>query len=160
MARQTRYLRRISMLIWIIFVGFLVTELPICSTPGVWAAPSPAPSTAKAKGDSERGKKIFNGKGFCYQCHGIDGYISRRPQMAPEMAQMLDRLKPKPADFRNPASLKSKDDKDRFTAIKEGHPGTAMFPKPFLSDEEIADVLVYLAELRAEAGFQSKSKAS
>lgn len=160
MARQNGYLKRISMLIWIIFIGYLVSAPPIRSTSGVWAAPSPAPSTAKVKGDSERGKKIFNGKGFCYQCHGIDGYIDRRPHMAPEMTQMLDRLNPKPADFRNPASLKSKDDKDRFTAIREGHPGTVMFPKSFLSDEEIADVLVYLAELRAEAGPPRKSKGS
>jgi len=160
MARQNGCLKRASIPIWIIYMGFLLTGPPISSDLGVWAAPSPAPSAAKAKGASDRGKKIFNGKGFCYQCHGIDGYISRRPKMAPEMAQMLDRLNPKPADFRNPASLKSKDDTDRFIAIKEGHPGTAMFPKPFLSDKEIADVLVYLAELRAEASSPSKSKGS
>jgi hypothetical protein len=40
MVRQNGYLKRISMLIWIIFIGYLVTEPPIRSTPGVWAAPS------------------------------------------------------------------------------------------------------------------------
>ena len=158
MSRQTGYLQRASIPIWIIYMSFLLTGPPISSDLGVWAAPSPAPSAAKAKGDSERGKKIFNGKGFCYQCHGIDGYIGRRPQMAPEMAQMLNRLNPKPADFRNPSSLKSNNDKERFAAIKEGHSGTAMFPKSFLSDEEIADILAYLGELRAEANPPSKRK--
>ncbi len=160
MARQSWYLKKISILMWIIFMGFHLTEPPIGSNLGVWAAPSSSPPTAKAKGDSERGKKIFNGKGFCYQCHGIDGYIGRRPKMTPEMARTLDRLNPKPADFRNPSSLKSHNDEERTSAIKEGHPGTAMFPKSFLSDEEIADILVYLAELRAEAGPPSKSKGS
>ena len=80
--------------------------------------------------------------------------------MTPEMARMLDRLNPKPADFRNPSSLKSHNDEERFSAIKEGHPGTAMFPKSFLSDEEIADILLYLAELRGEAGPPNKSKGS
>jgi len=33
-----------------------------------------------------------------------------------------------------------------------------MFPKSFLSDEEIADILAYLGELRAEANPPSKRK--
>ena len=95
------------------------------------AASSPSQPRPKVEGNSEEGRKIYNGKGFCYQCHGYDGYIDRLPQMEPDMRRMLDELDPKPADFRNPATLQSKDDQERFDTIRKGHSGTNMFPKKF-----------------------------
>ena len=84
--------------------------------------------SSKVKGDRDRGRAIFNGKGFCFQCHGQDGDIDRRPVMDPEIARVIEQLNPKPSDLRNPATLKSKNDAERFTTIREGHRGTAMFP--------------------------------
>jgi mono/diheme cytochrome c family protein len=106
--------------------------------------------TSQGKGNSEEGRQIYNGKGFCYQCHGYDGYTDRLPQMSPGMRDMVGKMNPKPADFRNPATLKSKDDQDRFETIKNGHRGTSMFPHQYLRDAEINDILAYLSILRSE----------
>ena len=84
--------------------------------------------SSKVKGDRERERAILKGKGFFFQCHGQDGDIDRRPVMDPEIARVIEQLNPKIADLRNPATLKSKNDAERFTTIREGHRGTAMFP--------------------------------
>jgi mono/diheme cytochrome c family protein len=109
----------------------------------VQAAPPPAPA-----GEAEEGKRIFNGIGGCYTCHGYDGDLARRPQFSAKLAEELGRLDPQPSDLRNPAGLKSEDDAQRLQTIKFGHPGTAMFPKKFLTDGEMANLLAYLATLR------------
>ena len=105
-------------------------------------APPPA-------GDAARGKTIFHGKGGCAYCHGTDGDIGRRPRKSDAHTQVIAQLDPQPADLRNAAALKSKDDAQRFASIKFGHPGTAMFPRETqLLDSDIADLLAYLAILR------------
>jgi cytochrome c553 len=128
----------------------------IFASPSVWAASSPSQPTPKIEGNSEEGRKIYNGKGFCYECHGYDGYIDRQPQMEPELRRLLEELDPKPADFRNPATLQSKNDQERFDTIKKGHRGTNMFPKSFLSDANINDIVAYLSVLRSEGKKQVK----
>jgi mono/diheme cytochrome c family protein len=128
----------------------LLIGLSIFACTSVWAASSPSQPRPKVEGNSEEGRKIYNGKGFCYQCHGYDGYIDRRPQMEPELSRLIDELDPKPADFRNPATLQSKNDQERFDAIRNGHSGTNMFPKKFLSDANINDIVAYLSVLRSE----------
>lgn len=115
-------------------------------------------STTKDKANSEEGRKIYHGKGLCYQCHGYDGYIDRLPEIRPDMREMIDKMNPKPSDFRNPSTLKSKSDPDRFDAIKNGHPNTAMFPHKYLKDSEINDILAYLSILRSEGQSQSSPK--
>jgi len=139
-----------------LFLNPFLIGLSIFVSPSVWAASSPSQPTPKIEGNSEKGRKIYNGKGFCYQCHGYDGYIDRRPQMTPAMRRMVDELDPKPADFRNPATLQSKNDQERFDTIKNGHSGTAMFPKKFLSDAKINDIVAYLSVLRSEGKRQVK----
>jgi mono/diheme cytochrome c family protein len=121
-------------------------------------ASSPSLSTDKNTGNIEEGRKIYNGKGFCYQCHGSDGYIDRRPNMNEEMRRVIDHLDPPPADLRNPAALKSKNDQERFDTIQNGHHGTAMFPHQFLKDAEIYDVLAYLSVLRTEGKSKPRRK--
>jgi mono/diheme cytochrome c family protein len=133
-----------------ILINPLLIGLSIFACTSVWAASSPSQPRPKVEGNSEEGRKIYNGKGFCYQCHGYDGYIDRPPQMEPDMRRMLDELDPKPADFRNPATLQSKDDQERFDTIRKGHSGTNMFPKKFLSDANINDIVAYLSVLRSE----------
>lgn len=133
-----------------ILINPLLIGLSIFACPSVWAASSPSQPTPKIEGNSEEGRKIYNGKGFCYECHGYDGYIDRRPQMEPELSRLIDELDPKPADFRNPSTLQSKNDQERFDAIRNGHSGTNMFPKKFLSDANINDIVAYLSVLRSE----------
>ncbi len=110
-----------------------------------------------AAGETDRGRAIFNGIGGCFNCHGNDGVITRLPRHSPQLAEELARLTPPPADLRNPSRLKSQTDADRLRSIKFGHPGTAMFPKKFLSEREVADLLAYLATLREEAGGSDKA---
>lgn len=133
-----------------ILINPLLIGLSIFACTSVWAASSPSQPRPKVEGNSEEGRKIYNGKGFCYQCHGYDGYIDRRPQMEPELSRLIDELDPKPADFRNPATLQSKDDQERFDTIRKGHSGTNMFPKKFISDANINDIVAYLSVLRSE----------
>jgi mono/diheme cytochrome c family protein len=107
---------------------------------------SPLPAGAAA-----RGKAIYHGKGGCAFCHGTDGYAARKPRKTDLHTEAIAKLDPPPTDLRNAAALKSKDDAQRFQSIKFGHPGTAMLPrKTQLTDGDIADVLAYLAILRAE----------
>ena len=108
----------------------------------------PAQKSMEAKsGDAEQGRGIFNGKGICFYCHGIDGYPDRLPQLAPETSGMIATLDPKPANLREPSRLGLKTDHERFRIIRHGHSGTAMLPDTSLTDEEIHDVVAYLAHL-------------
>ncbi|MFM8552572.1 MAG: c-type cytochrome [Nitrospiraceae bacterium] len=109
-----------------------------------------APEAAIQPGDANRGRALFNGIGGCFNCHGYDGVLSRRPKVSPQLAEEVARLTPPPADLRDQARLKAETEQDRLRSIKFGHPGTAMFPKKFLMKQELADLLAYLATLRAE----------
>jgi mono/diheme cytochrome c family protein len=116
-----------------------------------------APNTsAAAQGDAERGRAVFNGKGVCYYCHGIDGKRDQRPQLAADTAALIDQLNPPPADLRNRKTLRLTTDKARFNAIREGHPGTGMFPDTTMTTQELNDTLAYLALLRSEGSAKRK----
>ena len=131
-------------------IGCFAIQLMLLSAMNVWAGSSLSSKSAKAQGDAERGKAIFNGKGVCYYCHGVEGYLDRRPQLEADTAALIARLNPQPANLRSPSSLKLKTDKARFRAIREGHPGTGMFPDTTLTDREVKDLLAYLAVLRQQ----------
>lgn len=103
---------------------------------------------AAERGDAERGRAIFNGKGICYYCHGTDGRPDQRPALSKETAGVIARLAPNPPDLRKSKQLRLKNDRERFRAIREGHPGTGMLPDTALTDQEITDTLAYLAALR------------
>jgi mono/diheme cytochrome c family protein len=107
-------------------------------------------------GHAEAGQKVFNGKGICHYCHGIDGYLDKPPPLAPDTAVLIAQLNPAPADLRNPGTLRLKSDKARTKAIREGHTGTAMFPTTTLNDQEIVDILAYLSVLRRQSVSQGK----
>jgi len=119
---------------------------------------APAPVSAEEPvvpplpaGDAARGKTIYHGKGGCAFCHGTNGYVVKKPRKTDLHSEAIAKLNPPPADLRNVAGLKSKDDAQRFASIKFGHPGTAMFPrKTQLLDREIADLVAYLAVLRTK----------
>jgi hypothetical protein len=61
---------------------------------------------------------------------------------------VIARLAPNPPDLRDAKHLRLKHDRERFRAIREGHPGTGMLSDAALTDQEIADTLAYLAALR------------
>lgn len=109
--------------------------------------PTPEPATP-LRGDAAQGRQLFHELGGCAICHGIEGHLDRRPPISKDLAQRLDALPAPPTNLRDPAALKSQTDEDRFLSIKRGHPGTAMYPKTLLRDEDIRDLIAYLAILR------------
>jgi mono/diheme cytochrome c family protein len=113
------------------------------------AGPLPDQKT-KAQPSAEAGRNVFNGKGVCHYCHGVDGHRDKLPQLEADTAALIARLNPPPTDLRNPKSLRLTNDKARAKVIREGHPGTGMFPDPTMTDRELADTLAYLAQLRRE----------
>lgn len=107
----------------------------------------PEPDTS-LRGDAKAGRQLYHEIGGCAICHGIDGHLHKRPPMSADLAKRLDALPAPPANLRDPAGLKSQNDEDRFRSIKRGHPGTAMYPKTLLRDEDIRDLVAYLSTLR------------
>ena len=118
----------------------------------------PAASGAEGKppGNARNGRAVFNGKGNCLACHGKDAYINRRPRQSPEIDRMIKDLTTPPTNFRKPATLQAKTSAILFRDIKDGHPSSAMFPKTFLTDQEIDDVVAYLLEVRDEVSRAEK----
>lgn len=106
------------------------------------------PVAAAERGDVERGRAVFNGKGICYYCHGMDGRRDQRPKLSEETAKVIASLAPSAPDLRDAAHLRLKSDRDRLRIIREGHTGTGMLPDTTLTDREITDILAYLAALR------------
>lgn len=107
-------------------------------------------ANVKQQDNAEAGRSVFNGKGVCYYCHGVDGHRDKVPQLEADTAALIAQLNPQPADLRHPGSLKLNTDKQRVRAIREGHPGTGMFPDTTLTDREVKDLLAYLAMLRQQ----------
>ena len=134
----------------ILVVGWLASQFMHMSEMNAWAGSPPSPKSTKAAGDAERGRAVFNGKGVCYYCHGIDGSKDQRPQLAADTSALIAQLNPQPVDLRNPKALYLKSDKQRARAIREGHPGTGMFPDTTMTNQELTDTLAYLALLRRE----------
>jgi len=131
-------------------VGWLAIE----SEMNAWAEVPPAPKSTKAAGDAERGRTVFNGKGVCYYCHGIDGNKDQRPQLTADTVALIAQLNPPPIDLRNQKALSLTSDKQRAHAIREGHLGTGMFPDTTMTDQELTDTLAYLALLRGEGSLK------
>jgi hypothetical protein len=89
-------------------------------------------------------------------CHGIDGNKDQRPQLAADTAALIAQLNPQPVDLKNQKVLHLKTDKQRAHAIREGHPGTGMFPDTTMTDQELRGMLAYLALLRSEGSAKRK----
>jgi len=132
-----------------LLTGSLVMGLFVMSEQQVFSRSASSPN-ATQQGHAAAGRSIFNGKGACYYCHGVDGHRDKVPQLEADTAALIARLDPPPTDLRNPKSLTLKTDNARAKVIREGHEGTGMFPDTRLSDQDIADMLAYLASLRRE----------
>jgi len=142
---------RFSLNLSLLFLsGWLGYQFPTMTGETAWAGSPSSPPSAKLKGNVGRGREIFNGKGACHYCHGIDGYLGRTPRLEADTAALISGLNPSPSDLRNPGALRLKTNKERARAIREGHPGTGMFPDLTMTDQDIADTLMYLALLRRD----------
>lgn len=137
-----------------LFVGCWGIQFTDTVEMNAWAGSPPSSKSTRAAGDAERGRAVFNGKGVCHYCHGIDGNKNQRPQLAADTAALISQLNPPPVDLRNPEALHLKSDKQRARAIRDGHPGTGMFPDTTMTDQELIDTLAYLALLRHEGSLK------
>lgn len=117
---------------------------------GSVSAVSPNPDRSARQGNAQAGRSVFNGKGVCYYCHGVDGYRDRVPQIEADTAALIARLDPQPTDLRDAKRLRLTSDKARAKVIKGGHEGTGMFPDTTMTEQELADTLAYLSLLRRE----------
>lgn len=142
-----KILRGFSFAVFLL-AGWLAIQFTHLSEMNAWAGPQLSNKSTKAAGDAERGRAVFNGKGVCYYCHGIDGNKDQRPQLATDTAALIAQLNPQPVDLRNPKVLHLKSDEQRARAIREGHSGTGMFPDTTMTNQELTDTLAYLAVLR------------
>lgn len=139
-----------------LIVGTVLMASPVVSP--VWSETARRMADAgPGSGDAERGRALYHGKGVCASCHGVDGDPAKRPPMNKDTAAVIAKLNPPPADLRVPDHLRLLSEQQRFKAIRKGHPGTAMLPDPTLTDQEITDILAYLARLRSEGASKSKS---
>ncbi|GJL69103.1 MAG: hypothetical protein NPIRA06_17380 [Nitrospirales bacterium] len=96
------------------------------------ALKSPLPSSPETV---EQGKTIYEGKGTCVNCHGVNGRGD-----GPGAAT----LNPSPRVFRSHGFWRHRSEGEIFWVIKYGSPGTGMIPfGGMLSDEEIWTVMQY-----------------
>ena len=83
----------------------------------------------------EQGKAVYNGKGGCVTCHGIDG-----DGKGPGAVNM----NPSPRNFQHHGFWRHRTEGEVFWAIKYGSPGTAMIAfGSVLSDTEIWALIQY-----------------
>ncbi|MBX3332001.1 MAG: cytochrome c [Nitrospira sp.] len=83
----------------------------------------------------EQGKAVYNGKGTCFTCHGVDG-DGKGPAGA--------KLNPAPRNFQHHGFWRHRTQGELFWIIKHGSPGTGMVGfGQVLSDEEIWALIQY-----------------
>lgn len=139
-------------------LGIALVWLMVVAGWSLGVAPAAQGSPAGEAGDAARGRSLFNGKGVCFYCHGQDAHPDRLPQLAPDTAAYVAHLDPKPTPLREPRGLKMTSDNERFRLIREGHIGTGMLPDASLSDQDIHDLLAYLATLRSPSETKGESR--
>jgi len=132
------------------YVGLVMLGILLFDRALVLADRRAANPSTTAQSDAERGRAVFNGKGVCHYCQGIDGNKEQRPQLAADTAALIARLDPPPTDLRNSKALHLTTDTQRIRAIREGHLGTGMFPDTMMTDQEVLDTVAYLTLLRRE----------
>ena len=117
---------------------------------------SSSSSRAKQPGNAEAGRSVFNGKGVCYYCHGMDGIADqltatrsrhRRAHRAAQSATSRSQKSEEPPVNHRQGACKG--DPGRT-------PGTGMFPDTTMTDQELTDTLAYLALLRSEGSAKRK----
>jgi mono/diheme cytochrome c family protein len=89
------------------------------------------------------GKAIFEGKGTCFTCHGLEGKGDGPASTG---------LDPSPRNFTNPAFDKAKTAGEMMWVLKNGSAGTAMIPVvgAVISEEEGWKAILYERSLGGE----------
>lgn len=83
----------------------------------------------------EKGKAIYEGKGTCFNCHGLSGRGDGPGGTT---------LDPSPRNFLHRGMWRHRTEGEIFWVIKNGSPGTGMIPfGGLLTDEEIWTVIQY-----------------
>ena len=83
----------------------------------------------------ERGRRLYNGKGTCFNCHGEKGGGN---------GLAAAKLDPSPRNFQHHGFWRHRTEGELFWVIKHGSPGTAMVGfGQALSDEEIWAIIQY-----------------
>ena len=82
----------------VLFVGLMIA---LCLWPvqESMSAGSSGSTNSKSGANADTGRSIFNGKGLCYYCHGMDGDVDKRPQLAPDTAAFIAELDPKDSQY-------------------------------------------------------------
>jgi mono/diheme cytochrome c family protein len=98
---------------------------------------NPFPASA---GNIAKGKAIFEGKGTCFTCHGMEGKGDGPASVG---------FDPSPRNFTNPAFHAVRNDGELMYILKNGSPGTAMMPMvgSVITEEEGWLVLLYVRSL-------------
>ncbi|HUJ79115.1 MAG TPA: c-type cytochrome [Nitrospiria bacterium] len=89
------------------------------------------------------GKAIFEGKGTCFTCHGMEGKGNGPASTG---------LDPSPRNFTNPAFDKAKTPGEMMWVLKNGSAGTAMIPVvgAVITEEEGWKAILYERSLGGE----------
>ncbi len=98
---------------------------------------NPFPATAE---NIAKGKAIFEGKGTCFTCHGMEGKGDGPAAVG---------LDPSPRNFTNAAFHAVRSDGELMYILKNGSPGTAMMPMvgSVINEEEGWLALLYVRSL-------------
>jgi mono/diheme cytochrome c family protein len=98
---------------------------------------NPFPATPE---NIAKGKAIFEGKGTCFTCHGMEGRGDGPAAVG---------LDPSPRNFTNLGFQAVKTDGELMYVLKNGSPGTAMMPMvgSAINEEEGWLVLLYVRSL-------------
>lgn len=88
----------------------------------------------------QKGKVVFDGKGTCFTCHGIEGKGDGPAAVG---------LDPSPRNFTNAAFQAARSDGELMWTLRHGSPGTAMIPLvgSAITEEEAWYVLLYVRSL-------------
>lgn len=102
---------------------------------------------------NQMGRTIFNGKGRCFECHGVDADIRTglTQELVPHQSVAVDlRI----LSVRGATSIHK-----WFQVIRDGRPGTTMVAfRDVLSEEEIRLVVHFLRDLQGiTAGMESRA---
>jgi mono/diheme cytochrome c family protein len=94
---------------------------------------NPIPKTPE---NIAKGKKIYEGKGSCFQCHGMSGEGD---------GPVGQSMNPSPRNFTNPKFHKNRTDGEMLWVLKNGVGGTGMIPAVGgpITEEEAWYVILY-----------------
>ncbi|WP_447972107.1 c-type cytochrome [Nitrospira sp. Kam-Ns4a] len=94
--------------------------------------------------DRKLGRDLFNGKGACARCHGVNADPAR---MDPMLRSQFGSTLP---DLRRAPGLRGRTLDDWIRIIRHGIPGTGMRPATHLEEQEIVALALYLRHLQGQ----------